>query len=76
MFKDDFWAADLAEMGSLSSFNRSVKYLCLIYPYTEYAWVRPLKDKKGKTVLHGFIEIVNESLCKPNKLSVDQGREF
>ena len=34
------------------------------------------KDKKGKTVLNAFIEIVNESYSKPNKLWVDQGREF
>ena len=26
-FKDNIWAADLAEMGSLSSINRGVKYL-------------------------------------------------
>ena len=32
--------------------------------------------QKGKTVLNGFIEIVNESNHKPNKLWVDQGREF
>ena len=38
--------------------------------------VIPLKDKKAKTVFHGFIEIVNESNRKPNKLFVDQGREF
>ena len=37
---------------------------------------KPLKDKKAKTVLHGFIETVNESKRKPNKLWVDQGREF
>ena len=35
-----------------------------------------MKDKKGKTVLNAFIEIVNESNRKPNKLWVDQGREF
>ena len=40
------------------------------------AWVKPLKDKKGKTVFNAFIEIVNKSNCKPNKLSVDQRREF
>ena len=32
--------------------------------------------QKGKTVLNAFIEIVNESNHKPNKLWVDQGREF
>ena len=36
----------------------------------------PLKDKKGKTVLNAFIEIVNESNCKPHRLWIDQGREF
>ena len=41
-----------------------------------YPWVKPLKDKKGKTVLNVFIEIVNESNHKPNKLWVDQERKF
>ena len=44
--------------------------------FTKYAWVKPLKNKKGKTVLNAFIEIVNESNSKPNKLWVDKGREF
>ena len=35
-----------------------------------------LKDEKAKTVFNGFIEIANESKCKPNKLLVDQEREF
>ena len=49
-------------MGSLSSKNKNVKYLlCVIDAFTKYTWVKPLKDKKGKTVLNAFIEIVNES---------------
>ena len=76
-FKDNIWTADLAEVGSLSSTNKTVKYLLYaIDALTEYAWVKPLKDKKGKTVLNAFIEIVKESYCKPNKLLVDPGREF
>ena len=56
-------------MGSLSSKNKNVKdLLCVIHVFTKYAWVKPLKDKKGKTVLKAFIELVNESNCKPNKL--------
>ena len=43
-------AADIAEIGSLSSKNKNAKYL------------KPLKEKKGKTVLNDFIEIVNESM--------------
>ena len=56
-------------MGSLPSKNRGVKYLfCVIDVFTKYDWVKPLKDKMGKTVLYGFIEIVKDSKHKPNKL--------
>ena len=58
-FRDNIWAVDLAEMGSLSSKNENVK--CVINVFTKYAWVKPLKDKKGKVVLNTFIEIVNET---------------
>ena len=34
-----------------------------------------MKDKKAKTVPHGFIEIVNIFKHKPNKLWDDQERE-
>ena len=64
-------------MESLSCKNKNVKYLlCVIGVSTKYAWVKPLKDKKGKTVLNAFIKIVNESNRKPKKLWVDQDREF
>ena len=76
-FKDNIWAADLAVMGSLSSFNRAIKYLLgVIDVFMKYAWVEPLMDKKAKTVIYGFFEIVNKFKCEPNKLWVDQGREF
>ena len=66
---------DLAEMESLPSEDENVKYLLYVIDvFTKYAWVKPLKDKKGKTVLNAFIEIVNESNRKPDKLWVDQGR--
>ena len=54
-------------MESLSSKNKRVKSLsCVIDVFTKYAWVKLLKDKKGKTVLNAFIETVNESNHKPN----------
>ena len=68
-------AADLAEIGSLPSKNWGVKYLlCVIDVFTKYARIKPLKNKKGKTVLNDFIEIVNISKRKPNKLLADQGK--
>ena len=38
--------------------------------------VKSLKDKKGKTVLNAFIEIINESNRKPDNLWVDQRKGF
>ena len=76
-FKDSIWAADLAEKGSLASFNCGVKYLlCVIDIFTKYAFVKLCQIKKAKTVLDGLIRIVNESKCIPNKLWADQGKEF
>ena len=64
-------------MRSLFSKNQYAKYLlCAIVVFIKYAWVKLLKDKKGKAVLNAFVEIVNESSRKPNKLWVDQEREF
>ena len=55
-------------MQPLSSKNKNVKYLlCAVDVFSKYAWVKPLKDKKGKRVLNAFIEIINESNRKPNK---------
>ena len=66
-FKDTIWAADLDEMRTLSAQNENVKYLLyFIDLFTKYAWVKPFKDKKGKTVLNAFIETVNKSNRKLN----------
>ena len=73
----NIWAADLTEMRLLSSKNQGVKHLlCEIDFFTKYHWVKPLKDKRSKAVLNGFIKIWNESYCKTNKLGDDQGKEF
>ena len=49
--------------------DKNVKYLlCVVDAFTKYAWVKPLKDKKGKTVFNDFIEIVDESNRKANKI--------
>ena len=67
-FKDNIWAADFVKMGSLSSFNPVVKcLLCAIDVFTEYASVKFLTDKEAKTILNGFIGIVNEFKRKSDK---------
>ena len=46
-FKGNIWGAVLADMQSLSKFNKGFKYLlCAIDLFIKYAWVIPIKDKK------------------------------
>ena len=48
-FKDNIWAADLAEMRSLSSKNWGVKcLLCMIDVFMKHACVKPWEDKNLK----------------------------
>ena len=44
--------------------------------YSKYAWVIPLKDKKGVGLVNAFQNILNKSNRKPNKIWVDKGNEF
>ena len=76
-FKDNIWGVDLADMQSLSRKNKGIKYLlCAIDLYSKYAFVIPLKDKKGISVVNAFNKIIKQSNRKPNKIWVDQEGEF
>ena len=58
--------------------NKKIKYLlCATGMYSKYAWVVPLKDKKGVTIANAFQTILDNNLKrKRNKIWVDQGSEF
>ena len=61
----------------ISKFNKEFRFLlCVIDIYSKYAWVIPLKDKKGITITNAFQKILDESNRKPNKIWVDKGSEF
>ena len=49
--------------------------MCVIGIYSKYAWVVPLKDKKGVNT-NAFQKIWKESNRKPHKIWVDKGSEF
>ena len=54
-FKDNIWRVHLADMQSLSKKNKGIKYLlCAIDLYSKYAFVIPLKDKKGISIVDAF----------------------
>ena len=76
-FKDNIWAADLADMQLISKLNKGFRFLlCVIDIYSKYAWVVPLKDKKGVIIVNAFQSILKKSNRKPNKIWVDKGSEF
>ena len=69
-FKDNIWGVDLADMQSLSKFNKGFKYLlCAIDLFSKYAWVIPIKgivnafkktiSEGRKLIKYGLIKAVN-----------------
>ena len=85
--KDNIWGVDLADMQLLSKYNKRIRFLlCVIDIFSKYAWVVPLKDKKGISIVKAFQSILKQSNrrvedtsaqhVKPNKIWVDKGSEF
>ena len=70
---------DLADMQLISKCNKIMPFsLCVIDIFSKYAWVIPLKGKKGITITNAFqlLMIPDGSNCKANKIWVDKGSEF
>ena len=83
-FRHNIWGVDLADMQPLSKYNKGIKdLLCATDLFSKYAWVVPLKDKRGTSIIKAFQKIISEgSEAEPkgrrklNKISVNQGSEF
>ena len=76
-FKDNIWGVDLADMQLLSKYNKGIRFvLSVIDIFSKYAWVVPIKDKKGISIVKAFQIILKQSNRKPNKIWVDKGSEF
>ena len=69
-------------MHVISKFDKEIRFLlCVIDIYSKYAWIVPLKDKKGITITNTFQKILDDSMelhtqRKPNKMWIDKGSEF
>ena len=74
-FRNNIWGVELADMQSLSKYNKGIKYLlCVMDLFSKYAWVILIKDKKGNSIVNAFKKIISKRR-KPNKTWVDQGSE-
>ena len=57
-FGDNIWGVDLADMQSLSKYNKGIKYLlCVTDLFSKYAWVIPIEDKKVTSIVNAFKKI-------------------
>ena len=64
-------------MQLISNFNKGFRcLLCIINIFRKYAWVVPLKDKKGVSFVYAFQKILDDLNRKPNKIWVNKGSEF
>ena len=60
----------------MSGYNKGNRYLLYaIDLFSKSAWVIPIKDKKGASIVNAFKKIISEGR-KPNKIWVDQGSKF
>ena len=71
-FKENIWGVDLGDMQLISKFNKRFKFLCVIDIFSKYAWVVPLKDIKGVSIVNAFQKNLKQSNKKPNKIWVDK----
>ena len=73
---------DLADMQLISKFNKEFRFLFSVVDiFSKYAWIVPLKDKKGVRIVSVFQKILHKSTelhsrRKPNKIWVGKGSEF
>ena len=76
-FKDNIWGANLADMQLISKSNKGFRFLLyVINIYSKYAWVVPLKDKKGESIVDAFQKILKKPNRRRRKILVDKGSEF
>ena len=73
---DQQWQMDLADMQSMQKFNDGYRYLLVcVDVFSKYAWVVPLKNKTGPSLVEAF-KIILSSGLKPEKVMTDQGSEY
>ena len=63
-------------MQLISSFNKGIRFLCVIDIFSRHAWVIPFKDKRGIKIINAFQKKLEESNRKPNKICADKDSEW
>ena len=75
---DHQWVADLVEVQRLAKHNRGTRYLLTVLDvFSKYAWVEPLKDKTGRSLVQAWERVLKRAHPRrPRQLQTDQDKEF
>ena len=58
-FIDNIWGAELADMQLISKSDKGFRFLWSATDiFSKWAWVIPIKDKKGITITNSFQKII------------------
>ena len=53
--RDNIWGVDLADMKSLSKYNKEINHLLRVIDlFSKYVWAVPIKDKKGTSIANAL----------------------
>ena len=75
--KDEQWQADLVDVQALKKDNDGYRFLLTVIDVlSKYAWVVPLKDKTGKSLVDAFDAVFKKDGRVPERLQTDAGKEF
>jgi hypothetical protein len=74
---DNTWAMDLVDMTEWKKKNGGFGWMLnIVDVFSRYAWSVPVVNKTAKVVLDAFINTIYTSNRKPEKIWVDEGKEF
>ena len=69
--------ADLIDLQNIKKWNKKTNYLLTcIDVFSKYAYVLPLKDKTGPSIIKAFKQIFKQLKKLPFQLQTDAGKEF
>ena len=73
---DSQWASDLIDVQKLKRWNGGMKYLVTVIDIlSKHAWVQPIPDKTGKSLVTAFKRIFKNGR-QPQRLQTDAGKEY
>ena len=65
IFRDNIWGVDLADMQSLSKYNKGIRYLlCTTDLFSKYAWVVPLNNRTEIAIVNALQRIISKGQIK------------